>query len=80
MLALNPHIDDITNEDFNRMLMKNVQAVVNKSYNGSSFDVVTIKRRFLSYVCCVTIQLLFLIRAVRMYFKYSMLGGKYSYT
>ena len=32
------------------MLIKNVQAVVDNSDNGSSFDVVTIKRRFLRYV------------------------------
>ena len=31
------------------MLIKNIHAVINKSDNGSSFDVVTIKRRFLRY-------------------------------
>ena len=48
------------------MLMKNVQVVVHESDNGSSFDAVIIKRRFLGYAFCVTIQ--FLVGTVRMYF------------
>ena len=48
--------DDIKNKEFNQMMIKNVQAVVEKHGNGTIFNAVTVKRMFHKLKCfpCVS--------------------------
>ena len=48
--------DDIRNKDFNQMLIKNVQAIVERTENESSFDAIIIKCMFQN-ICFVFIKL-----------------------